>query len=121
MLIRKFLRQNDGGVTVIVIALGVSFLSVLTCLISFESVVLQQHKLNLQADSVALAAATRIIDAPNQVCDEARTFAQRNRVVLESCKSTSLTVSITIRETLKSPPFRFWKSSLSASARAGIG
>lgn len=120
MLDRKLLNQDSGGISLLVIALGLSFITLLICLVNVERVVLQKHRLNLRADSIALAAASRFFDSPSKVCEEAFVFATQYGVELESCETTNFTVKISISQATQSPALVSWLPLVKSSAKAGL-
>lgn len=89
--------NDEGGITVLVVAALLILLSLFSAISFVINGFSTAQRLNNSADRVALAAATKLFNQPNNVCAVANELAERNEVQLDSCevKDDEVTVRVT--------------------------
>lgn len=81
----KYLKNQNGAVSVLVVAMGFMLLALVSAIMMYGSV-LQVHRLaGAVADQAALAAANQYLDEP-QMCPKAAAIAFLNQSRLTGCE-----------------------------------
>lgn len=116
----RFERNESGQISVLVLAISLALLAG-TCLIgAVAQVVVAQQRLNLKAESIALAGAQELEFNQSQACDVAREFSVANFGLIADCISQPENIHILISEPNSNPFLRTFVSSIYASSIAGI-
>lgn len=88
--------SDEGGVTVLAIALALALLSFISAASLAINLFAQANKLNNAADRVALAAGTLLVSEPQNVCSKADEIAVLNKVSLGFCELNDDTLVVKV-------------------------
>ena len=114
-----FIKNDEGGVTVLVAALILGLLSVLATIGFAINLLITVNHLNNSADRIALAAATQLITNTKNACSSAQSIADSNHLSLVTCEVNDDEVVVQIRSNSE---FQSWLDRWPriGMARAGI-
>lgn len=108
-------RDEDGGATVLVVAMAGVLMFVMLGLAAAGGLVTAQREAQAAADLAALAGATTSDDA----CEEAARVATSNEAVLDECVVTG--DEVTVEVSVAGPDVPWQEVRVTAEARAGPG
>jgi len=114
-----YLKNDSGGISLLVLFAILALLTLVSALGLFSQAVLLANSLNQKADIVALSAARYLISDPNKVCPAGSEIAEANQVNLVNCLVTDDEVLIQVT---KDDKLQFWLSNWKSIgvSRAGI-
>ena len=114
-----FIKNDDGGVTVLVAAMILGLLSLLGTIGFAINLLITANNLNNSADRIALAAATQLITNTQNACSSAQSIADSDHLSLVSCEINDDEVVVQIRSNSE---FQSWLNRWPriGMARAGI-
>jgi len=114
-------RGEEGGATVLVVAMAGVLLFVMVGLAAVGGLVTAQRRAQAAADLAALAGATALADVsgPSGPCAAADRVAGRNAAVLDACTPDGRSIRVTVSVAGPDVPWR--EVRVTAEARAGPG
>ena len=114
-----FIKNDEGGVTVLVAAMILGLLSVLGTIGFATNLLITANHLNNSADRIALAAATQLITNTQNACSSAQSIADSAHLTLVTCEVDDDEVVVRVRSNSE---FQNWLDRWPriGMARAGI-
>lgn len=92
-------RSSDqGAVTVLAAALAGVVVTIASVAVLTSGVLIERHRLSAGADAAAIAAADALAGlTPQSPCEAARSLAEADQALLESCVMDGETVTVRVR------------------------
>ncbi len=113
-------RSESGQITILVLVISSALLAG-TCLVGMiAQVLVAQQRLNVKAESIALAGAQELEFNQAQACEVAREFGAKNFGINADCISQAVSVEILLSEPNPNPFLSAILPNIYASSRAGI-
>ena len=112
--------RDLGQVSLLVISLSIAFLSAMTLIGDVAGNLIQQQRLKNLADSAALAGAQELEFNAGLACSTAESLVIVTQDVQFYCEVSDSSINLELRQPSKSSLVRFFNSTLTATAKAGL-
>ena len=113
------LRDECGGVSLLVLCISLGLISVLCTCAGFAQVAAQIRKTETAADLSALAGASHLVDTHDQICDRVRMVAELNASDLERCEVKADSVAVVVGQPTETLILQRFLPVIRATAKAG--
>ena len=114
------MKSESGQISVLVLAIAISFLLVTIAIGMVAEVLIAQQKLNAKAEAIALAGAQELEFNQEQACGVAQEFSTTNFGVNAECVADSAGIEILLSEPNPNRLLSEFLPNIEASSRAGI-
>ena len=114
------MKSESGQISVLVLAIAISFLLVTIAIGMVAEVLIAQQKLNAKAEAIALAGAQELEFNQEQACGVAQEFSTTNFGVNAECVADSASIEILLSGPNPNRILSIFLRNIQASSRAGI-